>query len=112
MYKLFTLAALASVVAASLHGSPHGSPVAECNTGPVQCCNIVDNFENEDVANALGLVGVVVQDLNIPIGVNCVPISAVIGIGGNSCSQQPVCCEENNFNGLVALGCTPINANL
>ncbi|ESK88581.1 hydrophobin [Moniliophthora roreri MCA 2997] len=108
MYKLFTLAALTSVVVAA----PHGSPVAQCNTGPIQCCNTVNNIQNEDVTNALGLLNIVVQDLNVPIGLNCDPISAVVGIGGNSCSQQPVCCENNNFNGLVAIGCTPINLNL
>ncbi|KAF8875137.1 hypothetical protein BD779DRAFT_1678405 [Infundibulicybe gibba] len=41
----------------------------------------------------------------------CSPISA-IGLGGNSCSAQPVCCSNNSFNGIVALGCTPVNLNL
>ncbi|GAB88060.1 hypothetical protein GORBP_124_00010, partial [Gordonia rubripertincta NBRC 101908] len=54
---------------------------------------------------------IVVQGVNIPIGLTCDPIS-VIGIGGNSCTAQPVCCENNNFNGVVALGCTPVNLNL
>ncbi|ESK88582.1 hydrophobin [Moniliophthora roreri MCA 2997] len=107
MFKLFILAALASVVVAA----PYGSPVAQCNTGPMQCCNIVDNAQNHDVSNALGLLNIVVQDLNVPIGLNCDPIS-VVGLGGNACSQQPVCCENNNFNGLVAIGCTPINLNV
>uniref|UniRef100_A0A0W0EYS5 Hydrophobin n=1 Tax=Moniliophthora roreri TaxID=221103 RepID=A0A0W0EYS5_MONRR len=107
MYKLFTLAALASVVVAA----PGGHDGAKCNTGDIQCCNTVDNAHNKDIAKQLGLLGLVIQDLNIPIGLNCNPIS-VIGIGGNSCTQQPVCCDNNNFNGVVALGCTPINVNL
>ncbi|ESK88576.1 hydrophobin 2 [Moniliophthora roreri MCA 2997] len=107
MYKLFTLVALASVVVAT----PGGHDGAKCNTGDIQCCQTVDNAHNKDISHALGLLDIVVQDLNIPIGLNCNPIS-VIGIGGNSCTQQPVCCDENNFNGLVALGCTPINVNL
>ncbi|EEB98014.1 hypothetical protein MPER_02558 [Moniliophthora perniciosa FA553] len=85
MYKLFTLAALASVVvAAPGHGGQGGAK--QCNTGSIQCCNTVDNASNEDVAKELGLVGLVIQDLNIPIGIQCNPID-IIGIGGNSCTR-------------------------
>ncbi|ESK81797.1 hydrophobin [Moniliophthora roreri MCA 2997] len=86
MYKLFTLAALVSVVVAAPGG-------------------------HDGRRKGSRAPGVVVQDLNIPIGVQCNPIS-VIGVGGNSCTQQPVCCDNNNFNGVVAIGCTPINVNL
>ncbi|EEB91131.1 hypothetical protein MPER_10560 [Moniliophthora perniciosa FA553] len=102
MFKLFALAALTSVVVAT------GS--SKCNTGDIQCCNTVDKASNKDIQKLLGLLNIGVQDLNVPIGLNCNPIS-VIGVGGNSCTQQPVCCEKNNFNGLVAIGCTPINVN-
>jgi hypothetical protein len=43
----------------------------------------------------LGLLGVVLTDLNVLLGVNCSPIT-VIG-GGSSCSAQPVCCQNNSF---------------
>ncbi|THV06628.1 fungal hydrophobin [Dendrothele bispora CBS 962.96] len=104
-FKLITVAALASLAAAT--------PVRrdQCNTGPVQCCNSVQSANSPAVAGLLGLLGVVVQDITAQVGVTCSPIS-VIGVAGNSCSAQPVCCENNNFNGVVALGCTPINLNL
>ncbi|KAF6756238.1 hydrophobin-251 [Ephemerocybe angulata] len=84
---------------------------AQCNTGPVQCCNSVQRADEPSVAKLLGLLGIVVQDVTIPIGVTCSPIS-VIGVPGNSCNAQPVCCTNNSFNGVVAIGCTPININL
>ncbi|KAJ3512144.1 hypothetical protein NLJ89_g3695 [Agrocybe chaxingu] len=59
----------------------------------------------------LGLLGLVVQPINAIVGLTCNPIS-VIGIGGNSCTAQPVCCQNNSFNGLIAIGCTPVNLNL
>ncbi|KAK7037505.1 hypothetical protein VNI00_010997 [Paramarasmius palmivorus] len=107
MYKLFTVAALASLAVAT----PTGIPASQCNTGSIQCCNSVQNAGDKSVAGILALLGVVVQDVNALVGVTCTPIT-VIGAGGNSCSAQPVCCTNNSFNGVVALGCTPINLNL
>ncbi|ESK88584.1 hydrophobin 2 [Moniliophthora roreri MCA 2997] len=111
MYKLLTLAALTSLALAVPTPGGHGHGGSKCNTGDIQCCNTVDNSHNKDIEKLLGLLNIGVQDLNVPIGLNCNPIS-VIGIGGNSCTQQPVCCDDNNFNGLVAVGCTPVNVNL
>ncbi|CAA7260205.1 unnamed protein product [Cyclocybe aegerita] len=83
----------------------------QCNTGPVQCCNSVQQASSSPIYQLLGLLGVVAGPIDALIGLTCNPIS-VIGIGGNSCTSQPVCCTNNNFNGVVALGCTPINVNL
>ncbi|KAK7027356.1 hypothetical protein VNI00_015319 [Paramarasmius palmivorus] len=83
----------------------------ECNTGPVQCCNDIKKADDPAVAELLETVGAKVQDVTAQIGVTCNPIS-VAGIGGNSCSAQTVCCEDNSFNGFVAIGCTPVNVNL
>ncbi|KAK0200381.1 hydrophobin-251 [Desarmillaria ectypa] len=59
----------------------------------------------------LGLLGVVVGSVGVDVGITCSPLS-VIGVGGNSCSAQTVCCANNSFNGVVAIGCTPINVGL
>ncbi|KAK0212027.1 hydrophobin [Armillaria fumosa] len=76
----------------------------------------------------LAVLGVVAGDLTADVGLTCSPISA-IGIGGTNCNAQAVCCENNSFvsdsviqidstltfpdyNGVVALGCTPINVGL
>ncbi|TFK95236.1 hypothetical protein BDV98DRAFT_537899 [Pterulicium gracile] len=59
----------------------------------------------------LALLGLQVQDVNVPVGVHCNPIT-VIGAGSVSCEAEPVCCEDNNYQGLIALGCLPINVGL
>ncbi|EJD00348.1 hydrophobin-domain-containing protein [Fomitiporia mediterranea MF3/22] len=83
-----------------------------CNTGPVQCCNSVEPASSENASKQLGLLGIVLQDVNIPIGITCNPIS-VLGLGSSgTCNAQTVCCENNNFNGLINIGCTPINLGL
>ncbi|KAL0957089.1 hypothetical protein HGRIS_003184 [Hohenbuehelia grisea] len=124
-----TTLSLAAVAFAAATG-PQGG---QCNTGPVQCCNQVQDArhaESVDRINVIkgiqkysaffgNLVGADLSDLlklktgdiTGQVGLECSPVS-VIGIAGNSCSAQPVCCSGNNFNGLVVVGCTPINVNL
>ncbi|KAL5480459.1 hypothetical protein ACEPAI_1729 [Sanghuangporus weigelae] len=88
---------------------PTGS---SCSTGPVQCCDSVQSASSSEASNMLGLLGVALQDVNVPVGLNCIPIS-VIGAGsGGTCNAQTVCCENNQFNGLVNIGCSPINIGL
>ncbi|PAV18387.1 hydrophobin [Pyrrhoderma noxium] len=85
--------------------------ISQCNTGPIQCCNTIESADSSNVTSLLGTLGINLQDPTIPIGVTCIPVS-VFGAGGNSCSANPVCCEDNNFNGVVALGCIPINVSV
>ncbi|PPQ87943.1 hypothetical protein CVT25_001128 [Psilocybe cyanescens] len=92
-------------------GDNGGIPVSQCNTGDIQCCNSVQKADSNAVTALLGLLGIVLQDVTALVGLTCSPLS-VIGIGGSSCTAQPVCCTNNSFNGLIALGCTPININL
>ncbi|KAL0947628.1 hypothetical protein HGRIS_013716 [Hohenbuehelia grisea] len=103
--KLVVFSALATLAAAT--------PVrrAECSTGPIQCCNSTTTAGDKSLSTLFGLLGIVVSDVTAIVGVGCSPIS-VIGVGGNSCSASPLCCENNSFHGLVALGCVPVNLNL
>ena len=71
--------------------------VSQCNTGPIQCCQSTQTAGSPAAASILGLLGVVVQDLDIIVGITCSPLT-VIGVGGTSCSAQPVCCENNSFS--------------
>ncbi|KAG7439268.1 fungal hydrophobin, partial [Guyanagaster necrorhizus] len=82
-----------------------------CSTGTVQCCDSVQSPSSNVVQTLLGLLGIPIGDVTANVGVTCSPIS-VIGVGGNSCSAQTVCCENNSFNGVIALGCSPINIGL
>ncbi|KAF5375921.1 hypothetical protein D9615_008253 [Tricholomella constricta] len=91
--------------------SPTTIPASQCNTGDLQCCNSVESASSDAVGLLLGLLGIVLTDLNVLVGITCSPLS-IIGVGGNSCTAQPVCCSNNNFNGVIAIGCTPVNINL
>ncbi|PBK95188.1 fungal hydrophobin [Armillaria gallica] len=82
-----------------------------CNTGSLQCCKSVQDPESSAAQQALGLLNIPIGEVTAGVGLTCDPIT-VIGLGTTQCANQPVCCENNNFNGVVALGCTPINVGL
>ncbi|EJD00381.1 fungal hydrophobin [Fomitiporia mediterranea MF3/22] len=85
--------------------------MSQCDTGSLQCCNSVQKADSSSIAGLLSLLGVVVQDVNVLVGVTCSPIT-VIGAGDSGCSANPVCCEDNSFGGLISLGCVPVNLSL
>ncbi|TFK37336.1 hydrophobin [Crucibulum laeve] len=87
--------------------------VPNSSTGDLQCCNSTQDSQNlsSTVLGLCGLLGIDVSSLTALVGVTCSPITA-IGVGGNSCNSQAVCCSNNTFNGVVAIGCTPVNISL
>ncbi|KAH0834007.1 hydrophobin [Lanmaoa asiatica] len=102
---------LALLPLALLVSATHLEARDQCNTGDINCCNSVQTLNQANgLLATLGLVDVAAQ-VGALVGVTCSPISAV-GIGsGCTAQQQPVCCKNNNYNGLVNLGCSPINLN-
>ncbi|EIW85892.1 fungal hydrophobin [Coniophora puteana RWD-64-598 SS2] len=89
-------------------------PASQCNTGPIQCCDQVNDISDPFTGFLLGLLDIVINDVDVLIGIGCSPISILSG--GDTCDADPVCCENNNFasilDGLVAIGCVPVNVNL
>ncbi|KAF4614951.1 hypothetical protein D9613_003327 [Agrocybe pediades] len=110
-FKLATALAFVTLAAATVTPVRRTEPASQCNTGDLQCCSSVQSASSPSVAGLLGLLGVPLGSVTGLVGLTCSPITA-IGIAGNSCSAQPVCCSNNTFNGVVALGCTPVNLNL
>ncbi|KAF8886038.1 fungal hydrophobin-domain-containing protein [Infundibulicybe gibba] len=105
----------------------------DCNTGAIQCCNTIQNATPTVIGMLSGLLGTVLGPVTGLIGRKWIPIwvamlsrlGALVGMRGrrllnkitSDCSEfpssaQPVCCTNNSFGGLVALGCMPININL
>ncbi|KAI0648528.1 fungal hydrophobin [Trametes meyenii] len=79
-----------------------------CSTGSIQCCQQTTSANSVSGSAILGLLGVILQDLDVLLGVNCSPLS-VVGIGsGNACSATTVCCQDNSQGGLISIGCLPI----
>ncbi|KAJ3987022.1 hydrophobin 2 [Lentinula detonsa] len=100
----FVSAALATLAVAT--PAPRGEPASSCSTGPVQCCQSVEPASSSSAAGVLGLLGIVLQDLTVDVGLTCSPIT-VIGTS-SSCSAQAVCCEDNSHGGLISIGCLPV----
>ncbi|KAF8963576.1 fungal hydrophobin-domain-containing protein [Flammula alnicola] len=82
-----------------------------CDTGSIQCCTMTQSSTPTTLGTLSGLLGIILPTIEGLIGLGCSPLN-ILGLGGNSCSAQPVCCSNNSFNGLISLGCTPININL
>ncbi|KAG7085688.1 hypothetical protein E1B28_003233 [Marasmius oreades] len=98
---------LTSVIIAVASPVPGGDS-SVCSTGPVQCCNSVQSSDTPLAAGLLGLVGAIVGPVTTQVGITCSPIS-VLGGASNKCNAQTVCCENNGFKGVVALGCNNIS---
>ncbi|KDR72909.1 hypothetical protein GALMADRAFT_252250 [Galerina marginata CBS 339.88] len=105
-FKVLATLAIGATLAAATE-----TPASQCNTDDLQCCQTTGTSTSSAISSALALVGVVVQDVTALIGATCSPIT-VIGTGTSSCSAQPVCCTNNSFHGIVAIGCTPVNLAL
>ncbi|KAF9563447.1 fungal hydrophobin [Agrocybe pediades] len=114
MFSKFAVAFAATMavfVAAGPVGYPSGDITNSCNSGPVQCCNAMYDSKSKEGNVLLGLVGVAVNAVTAQVGLECNPITA-IGVGsGAQCTSQPVCCTGNHFDGLVAVGCSPVGVN-
>ncbi|KAG1738127.1 fungal hydrophobin [Suillus paluster] len=100
------LFAIASLVAFAVAND------GQCNTGSIQCCESSTTVSNYNAQSGLsGLLSIVTDVVGL-VGLNCSPLS-VIGLGsGCEANQEPLCCSNNQYNGLVNLGCSPINLNL
>ena len=61
---------------------PGGS--GSCSTGPIQCCNSVQKASDPATSLLLGLLDVVVQAVDVTVGLDCSPISIVGVASGNS----------------------------
>ncbi|EIW85896.1 fungal hydrophobin [Coniophora puteana RWD-64-598 SS2] len=112
---LAALATATTTVSCSPQPTSPPKPASQCNTGGLQCCNSVQKSflpyqgSSSAVVKELGLLGVVLSDVNVLVGLACSPID-VVGTSG-TCSANPVCCENNDFNGLINIGCVPVNIN-
>ncbi|KAF8910250.1 hypothetical protein CPB85DRAFT_1435341 [Mucidula mucida] len=96
--------ALTSVVVAV----PTGDTEGVCPTGQTnECCNQYDT-----VGNLLAAGGLTPAVLAVLVGL---PLNAVVGLGcvpvllGGTCTQQNVCCPDNQSSSLVFLGCNNVN---
>ncbi|KAL2004662.1 hypothetical protein VTN00DRAFT_3190 [Thermoascus crustaceus] len=82
----------------------------EANSEP-HCCQTISDTKNSTIASTLSKYGVPPEMAKGPVGLACTPISTIVTLG-QRCNANTVCCSNNNYNGLINLGCNPININL
>ncbi|KAF9230907.1 hydrophobin [Melanogaster broomeanus] len=104
---LFPIVALAAVATAA-PGALEARTDSNCNTGSAQCCNNTYTSTDTSLALLTGLLGIVLPSVSGLVGLGC---TSIIGSAA-PCTQQPVCCTGNTFNGLINVGCSPINVVL
>ncbi|KAJ4468439.1 fungal hydrophobin-domain-containing protein [Lentinula edodes] len=96
-----------TTVTVTAPGTTTTEPASSCSTSSLQCCDSTETAGSSAGTLLLGLLGIVVEDLNVLLGIGCSPIT-VIGAGSSSCSAQAVCCEDNAVGGLISIGCVPV----
>ncbi|KAJ4468451.1 fungal hydrophobin-domain-containing protein [Lentinula edodes] len=102
-----TTVPVTTTITVTAPGTTATEPASSCSTGELQCCDSTEEAGSAAGSLLLGLIGVVVQDVDVLLGVTCSPIT-VIGVGSSSCTAQAVCCEDNAWGGLVSIGCVPV----
>ncbi|KAG9318026.1 fungal hydrophobin-domain-containing protein [Chiua virens] len=85
---------------------------SQCDTGSIQCCNSVYSSSDSTLTEIFGILNIEPPSTSGDVGLGCDPITALGSGSGASCTQQPVCCTDNQFNGLINIGCSPININV
>ncbi|OCB90812.1 fungal hydrophobin [Sanghuangporus baumii] len=91
MFSKFPSLAFAVILAVAT------SVLSQCDTSTkAMCCSSVAPAGSTAIAPILSAIGVVIQDVNIPVGVGCSPIT-VIGTGSSGCDASPAQSQSDVF---------------
>ncbi|KAF9254742.1 fungal hydrophobin [Marasmius fiardii PR-910] len=104
--KFFALSALTTLAAATAVPRTGGGGGGS-GGGDVQCCQTVTTASDPSAAHVIAVLGIVVQDVNALVGLNCSPIT-VVGGGNGACSGTTVTCTDTSHGGLIDIGCVPV----
>ncbi|KAK1224772.1 hypothetical protein PQX77_012319 [Marasmius sp. AFHP31] len=108
--KFFALSAITTLAAATAvvkrTGGGGGGEGRSCTSG-LRCCESTSKASAPAAAALIGLLGIVLQDVNVLVGLNCSPIT-VVGGGNGACSSTTVYCEDNSHDNVISIGCLPI----
>ncbi|EAU81903.1 hypothetical protein CC1G_06114 [Coprinopsis cinerea okayama7 len=112
MFARLTTALVAFTLVSAVVANPAPTEIEyeQCEGGTVQCCASYQKATdlNAEWTKWLGFLNINARQVDANVGFTCTGVKAG-GIGGAaSCTQQKLCCTNSNFNGVVAIGCTPI----
>ncbi len=68
-FKLFSLVASLGLLAVATAQDP------QCTSGSLECCNSVESSTNPIVETILGLLGIVLGPISVPVGLTCSPVT-------------------------------------
>ncbi|KAJ7176385.1 fungal hydrophobin [Mycena crocata] len=71
-----------------------------------QCCESVVDSSSTAAGKVLGLLGIDLGDITVPVGLSCTPITVI----GNNCGGITTRCDapEIEWGNLIAINCIPI----
>ncbi|THH28030.1 hypothetical protein EUX98_g6160 [Antrodiella citrinella] len=80
----------------------------QCNVGKPQCCESTQKASTSIVS--LSLLKAIGQNVapDAILGLTCTGVDVLDA----PCHTQTVCCENNTYNGLINIGCSPIDPTL
>ncbi|KZT24902.1 SET domain-containing protein [Neolentinus lepideus HHB14362 ss-1] len=112
MYSILTklFAVVSFLVLAFAAPMPGGSDstTSQCNIGALQCCGSTQEAGSPGHTAIVGLLGVAADLLNLPIGLDCSPLTGG-GIGsGATCASLPVCCQDTSTRYPLAVCLLPL----
>ncbi|KAG0696054.1 fungal hydrophobin [Suillus ampliporus] len=84
---------------------------SQCNTGSIQCCQSSYTVQQYNANPLLSLLPII-ADVTGLVGLGCSGVTVIGTSSGCEANQEPLCCTGNEYNGLVNIGCSPINLNL
>ncbi|KAI0739587.1 hydrophobin [Daedaleopsis nitida] len=64
------------------------------------------------MSSIISSLGIKLEDALGLAGTSCSPVDVLSLGGGVECNQKPVCCSNNTYQGLINIGCVPINIEL
>ncbi|TEB26482.1 hypothetical protein FA13DRAFT_1737413 [Coprinellus micaceus] len=117
-FKIATLVAVIAALGASAKPSHHSRALEsrdyQCEEGKPACCSLIAMDNNTLLGPILNAVGGVAEDLLALlgktglIGHGCTPINALGLTQNGGCANQPVCCTDKEYKGLIVAACSPI----
>ncbi|PGG99922.1 hypothetical protein AJ79_08359 [Helicocarpus griseus UAMH5409] len=119
-FLISTLAIITSAVSAVALPPPSAGALVtrnggSCNSVP-QCCKSVHESNDKNIIQGMKVFGMdekAAKKNEGKIATQCKPMKGILNIDLlNGCKSNAVCCKDNKFNGLIAVGCIPITIQL
>ncbi|KAG0708440.1 fungal hydrophobin [Suillus ampliporus] len=82
---------------------------SQCDTGSISCCQSTMTYAAAQELFPEYNLAAVDALVDLAVGLTCSGVT-VVGTGsGCAANQEPLCCEDNKYNGVINVGCSPIN---